>query len=312
MLQRESVTPDETEARAAFAARARYFTPANAFDVDQPAVPAHVFVAERDRAFDPQSETGLIPLDVSARIGLDYPASTPLILARYMRIRAGESLTTELKSSTEIYYVLRGAGQSRNGGDTLPWRQGDVFCLPGGTASTHAAGDADAILYVLSNEPQLAFENTEPPRPGNAPVNAVLYPGEEIDARLSSVHAAIADGGGDVAGKVVIFSNEMQEARHHIAPTLTLAMNSLEPGGDQRAHRHNSAALTLAIHSEGCYSMLDGERCDWMPDAVMLTPPAAVHSHHNRGEAMMKSLVVQDGGIHYLCRTMDFAFVDDA
>jgi gentisate 1,2-dioxygenase len=91
-----------------------------------------------------------------------------------------------------------------------------------------------------------------------------------------------------------------------------VAMNSLESGGDQRPHRHNSAALTLAIDWEGVHSMVDGQRYDWIPFGVLVTPPQAMHSHHNRGAGMMKSLVFQDAGLYYHYRNIGFSFNQEA
>jgi gentisate 1,2-dioxygenase len=42
----------------------------------------------------------------------------------------------------------------------------------------------------------------------------------------------------------------------------------------------------------------------------MVTPPADVHSHHNDGDETMTCLIVQDGGLHTHCRTMDFRYAD--
>jgi gentisate 1,2-dioxygenase len=89
---------------------------------------------------------------------------------------------------------------------------------------------------------------------------------------------------------------------------MTLALNSMEPGGSQRAHRHNSVAVTLPILGERCYSMIDGERVEWQPYATMVTPPGAAHSHHNDGNTLATFLIVQDGGLFYHCRTIGFAF----
>ena len=312
MLQRETVAPtaglDESAARGVYAARARYSAPENAFEVKIPEVPRHVFVEERAKALDPATETGLIPLDISDRLELDFPATTPLLLVRYVRIRPGDSVTTELKASAEVYYVMRGAGHSEKGDDRIPWRRGDVFCLPGGGQTRHVAGETDSLLFLLTNEPQLALENAEPPLPGNAPIEALLYPAEELAQWLQSAESL---NGPDVTGKAVVFSSEGQEWRR-ITPTLTLALASLAVGEDQRPHYHNSVAVTLIVKSDYCYSILDGERVDWLEDAVMLTPPGTTHSHHNRGNDRTIRLVAQDGGLYYHCRTMGFSFNDAA
>jgi gentisate 1,2-dioxygenase len=91
-------------------------------------------------------------------------------------------------------------------------------------------------------------------------------------------------------------------------PSLTLAMNSLLPGESQRAHRHNAVAVTLVVQGTRCHSMVGGTRVDWQPYAVMITPPADVHSHHNEGDEMALFLIVQDGGLHYHTRTMGFSY----
>lgn len=93
-----------------------------------------------------------------------------------------------------------------------------------------------------------------------------------------------------------------------ITPSMTLALNSMEPGQSQRGHRHNSVAVTLVIEGERCHSMIDNARVDWRPYATMTTPATAFHSHHNQGERLATFLIVQDGGLFYHCRTIGFSF----
>ena len=291
-----------------FTERARYFDSSNAFALKHPPVPCHQFLAERDRALDPATGTAIIPLDLSDRLGTDFPATTPLILTRYLRIRAGDRLSTRLKASGELYYVIQGSGESSKALDAIRWGPGDVFCLPGGGETTHVAGKEDCVLWLITNEPQLAFEHLEPPAQGNAVTGAVHYPAEEIRSQLARVQDKLA--GEKIAGLALIFSSAQQAHRRNILPTLTLAMNQLPAGDYQRPHRHNSVAVTLNIACKGCYSMIDGKRVDWQPFAAMVTPPADVHSHHNDGDETMTCLIVQDGGLHYHCRTMDFRYAD--
>jgi hypothetical protein len=97
-------------------------------------VPCHQFLAERDRAFDRATGTAAIPLDLSDRLGTEFPATTPLILTRYLRIRAGDTLQTHLKASGELYYVIAGSGETRNGPDRIAWGPRDVFCLGSSSA----------------------------------------------------------------------------------------------------------------------------------------------------------------------------------
>ena len=64
-------------------ARARFFNTGNGFDLRLPPVPDHAFTAEPARALDPAAPTGLIACDLSAALACPFPATTPLVLARY-------------------------------------------------------------------------------------------------------------------------------------------------------------------------------------------------------------------------------------
>src|SRR5260370_8350858 len=91
-----------TTVETRYTGRARYYSSLDGFNVKSPRVSAHVFLPERDRALDPTAPTGLIPLDQSGPLALDFPATTPLILARYARIRAGERLATRFAATAHI------------------------------------------------------------------------------------------------------------------------------------------------------------------------------------------------------------------
>jgi gentisate 1,2-dioxygenase len=306
---RELLGVDETappRAATPYTARARYLSSLDGFNVKQPAIPAHAFRAERDRALDPAAPTGLVPLDLSGLLQLDGPATTPLILARYARVRAGEGLETRFAASTELYYAIRGAGTTRFGdGESISWATGDAFALPGGLAVRHTA-TADTVLWVATNEPALAFERCAPPPPGTAPIRPAHYPAAEIRRSLLGVY--LDPRGAAMPGKSVNLGHADMERQRTTTPTFTLAMNSLLPGEAQRAHRHNAVAVSLVVAGDRCYSMIDGARVDWEPNTVMITPPAQLHSHHNEGDDLALFLIVQDGGLYYHCRTMGFSY----
>ena len=77
---------------------------------------------------------------------------------------------------------------------------------------------------------------------------------------------------------------------------------------DQRPHRHNGVAITLSIQGEGVYSMIEGQRVDWIEYGAQVTPPAHLYSHHNRGNQRVKSLIFQDEALHYYTRTSGFSW----
>lgn len=304
----EAPAAREASAQTPYTRRARYFDSGNAFNIVYPDVPPATFVAERDAAFDPATGTALISCDQGAAMGLSFPATSPLVLASYARVRARESLRIDARATVVLAYAIDGSGRAVQGADSIEWNTGDVFSLPGGLPIQLVSGERDSILWVATNEPELAFERVAPPAPGQALVEAAHFPAATIAEELVRARKRLA--GQRVAGLAVVFASERLEARRNISPSLTLAMNQLEAGGTQVAHSHNSVAVSLAIDGDRCYSMVDGVRKDWAPYATMVTPPTSVHSHHNRGEGLGNWLIVQDGGFYYHCRTMGFQFAE--
>jgi gentisate 1,2-dioxygenase len=300
--------PREEALQNVYASRARYFDSGNAFNLDYAEVPAVAFVAERDRALDPATGTALIVCDQSAAIGLDFPATSPLVLAAYARIRAGKTLELNPRASTLLAFVIEGGGTVTQGRDVIEWSRGDAFSLPGGAPLRLSSNAAqDSVVWIVTNEPQLAFERVAPPAPGDALVQAAHFPAATIRSELDRARARLA-GQQDVAGLAVVFSSEGLQQRRNISPTLTFAMNQLPPGGYQVPHSHNSVAVSLAVEGDRCYSTVDGARKDWSPYVTMVTPAKSVHSHHNAGAKHANWLIVQDGGLYYHCRTMGFRF----
>lgn len=302
-------TQQEADGRApgsVYDRRARYFSSDNNFEFAWPAVPARQFLTERDRAFDPEGATGLIALDCSDALETAYPATTPTLLLRYVRVRAGETLTTKYPASGEIYYVLNGKGESENSGDVIAWSARDLFCFPGGVETTHRAGAEDCLLLVGTNEPLLAFENLRPPEAGRTKIEAVHWPADEIDRQFQEVwKRPITD---NTTGHAVLFSSAALAPSPDAIPSINVAINTLAAGCDQRPHRHNGVAVTLSIQGAGVHSIVDGERIDWSDGAVQITPPAAMHSHHNCGDRRMECLIFQDEALHYYTRTPGFSF----
>ena len=286
--------------------RARYMTPSNGFAFSWPPVPARQFLAERDRAFDQATSTGEILLDTSTDLGTPYPATTPTLLLRYIRLRAGEQLTTAYIASGEVYYVLAGHGESVNDSGQIAWGPGDVFCFPGGGRTRHMAHGSDCLLYCGTNEPLLAYERLRPAPVDEALVQATHWPAAEIDRHLDEVFARGLESRN--TGQFVQFSSIALAPSTNTLGTVNVAINTLPPGADQSPHRHNGVAVTLAIEGEGIHSMIEGERIDWSTGAAQITPATALHSHHNRGTKRMRSIVFQDEALHYYTRTPGFSF----
>jgi gentisate 1,2-dioxygenase len=294
---------------AAYAARAQYYSPTNIFMVRRPPVPCHRFDAECARALDPDGPSEWIALDVGAAMGFAWPATTPLILVRYARVRPGETLTGSFAASGEQYYVIAGSGDLIKGADAIPFAQDDIVTLPGGGETAIAAGAAGAVLIQATNEPEMAFHRVAVPTPEAGPMEPALFRAAEIADELAKLRVEIADAP-TRAGFALHLMNDKLGDHSSTHPSIVLAINSLDAHKQQRPHHHNSVAVTMPIRADRVHSVIDGQRVDWQPFAAMITPPAALHEHVNEGDTMMLSLVIQDGGMHYHLRTIGFGFGD--
>jgi gentisate 1,2-dioxygenase len=140
----------------------------------------------------------------------------------------------------------------------------------------------------------------------DAVIEAIHWPATEIRRQFDAVwKRPITE---NTTGHAVLFSSAALAPSTNTVPSINVAINTLEAGRDQRPHRHNGVAVTLAIQGAGVHSMIDGDRIDWSDGAVQITPPAAMHSHHNRGDERMVSLIFQDEALHYYTRTPGFSF----
>jgi gentisate 1,2-dioxygenase len=275
------------------------------FNIKRASLAAHAFAAERESAFAAAAPTGLVALDRSSSLGVVWPATTPMMLARYIRLRAGEALRACFACGGAIHVVLAGSGEWLAGDDHFAWQRGDVFILPGGIDSTYRAA-SDSVVYCVTNEPLYAFEAMAVGAASQ--VEPVLYPAARIAAEIDRLASKIMLPA--TPGRAFNLSSAALAAERTALRSLTGTFNLVMPGERQRSHRHCATALVLVLQGGGCRSTIGGTRFDWQADTVILTPPLDAHSHENPGDEPALAFIVQDGAWHYYARTMDFSFTE--
>src|SRR6266702_4227093 len=139
------------------AARARFFNSGNAFNVHLPDVPAASFDVSQSMSNAARRETQWLDCDQSDVLGSIVPATTPLMLARYLSLAAGAHRVLDSTTSGSIWYVIEGSGTATHGVTSFEtsfetnfeWHRGDVFMMPGNApAALHAAQDG-ALLWCV-------------------------------------------------------------------------------------------------------------------------------------------------------------------
>ena len=264
--------------------------------------------------------SGIVPLDLSADLGVAYPATSPALLASFVVIEPGEQVTTRPEATSELYYCLRGEGHSdfRRPGSRghIEWGSGDFLALPAGCTTGHTAHRSRVLLYQVTDAPLLRYLGAAPHEGRFEPTR---FDGAEASERLAAVER---DPAASARSRVsVLLGNRATPQTLTVTHTLWAMLGVLPAGRVQRPHRHQSVALDLVTEcSPGCYSLigahvgadgtiLDPVRVDWEPAGAFVTPPGLWHSHHNESGRPAYLVPVQDAGLHTYLRSLDIRFV---
>jgi gentisate 1,2-dioxygenase len=270
--------------------------------------PAHLYAEGPSR---------VVPLDLSTELRTPYPATSPALLASFVRIEAGDELTLAPNATSQLLYCIRGQGHSRVGDAVVRWKEGDFLTLPAATAATHVAEEGSAF-YAVVDTPLLAYLGVTATSPRFSPTT---FTAEAARARLAEVAAAP-----DAATRSrvsVLLNNTRFDQTLTVTHTLWAMFGILPAGTTQRPHRHQSVAVDLIVDClPGCYTLLgdrldpgtgrivDPMRIEWEAGGAFVTPPGKWHSHHNETAVDAHLIPVQDAGLHTYLRTLDIRFSD--
>ncbi len=276
-------------------------------------------LARFDAELHERGGTRVLVLDNSVALGCSGPATSPGLCASFVRVRAGEGIVTDANATSQLFFVMRGAGTSTHvEGDpatpSIPWKAGDLFTLPARSRMLHAATD-DAALYWVHDEPLLRYLGAEATGRQFSPT---LYRREAI---LEALDGVLRDPSSATANRLsVLLANRLFPQTMTITHVIWAMFGLLPVGAVQAPHRHQSVALDLVVDARpGCYTMVgrtldrdgsikDGIRVDWKPHSAFVTPPGLWHSHHNESGQPAHILPIQDAGLHTFLRTLNILF----
>lgn len=236
-------------------------------------------------------------------------------MASYLRILPGEQLETRATPTSQMFYVIRGKGQTSGTSGTVAWSAGDLFVLPMDETLIHRA-DEDAALYWVHDEPLLRYLGVKPSEPRFRPT---LFTRERLQQELTDVRNQPGAVNRNRMG--ILLGNTATPQTLTLTHVLWSLLNVLPAGVVQKPHRHNSVAIDLCVDAKpGTYTLigdkLDGDgnivdpiKAAWVPGTVFVTPPGLWHSHHNDTGHDAVVLPIQDAGLHTYLRTLDIQFV---
>src|ERR1700730_16915653 len=208
--------------------------------------------------------TGIVPLDLSKEFGVKTGAATsPGLLANFVRIHAGEQIDMAVNATSQLYYMLYGRGFAAVDGRLVKWEKGDFLTLPAGSHSVFYA-DAEAAMYWVHDEPLLRYLGAEATQPR---FRATKFCRADAVAKLEEI--AARPGANEKSRLSVLLANADQEQTLTITHVLWAMFGVLPPHQEQRPHRHQSVALDLILDAppSGCYTLL-ATRLDERGDIV--------------------------------------------
>jgi gentisate 1,2-dioxygenase len=260
--------------------------------------------------------TGVVPLDLAKELGIKTgEATSPALLASFVRIRAGEQIDTSPNATSQLYYVLYGRGIAAINGHLVEWEKGDFLTLPAGSRSVFYA-NAEAAMYWVHDEPLLRYLGAEAREPR---FRETKFHRADAVAKLEEI--ASRPGANEKSRVSVLLANANQEQTLTITHVLWAMFGVLPAGQEQRPHRHQSVALDLILDAppSGCYTLLgtrldergeivDPIRVDWQAGGAFTTPPGMWHAHYNETDTTAHLIPVQDAGLQTYLRSLDIKF----
>jgi gentisate 1,2-dioxygenase len=268
--------------------------------------------------------TRVIPFDIDDYLEIDGQATSPNLMASFVRIEKGESIGTRAIASSQAFYVIRGSGVTSGEHGTITWSEGDLFVVPvteGEMKHTCVDGEmGGAAIYWVHDQPLMDYIGCKPTVSKFEPT---LYKKADLLATVEEIKHTPTEDGSERNRLGVLLGNKACPQTKTLTHVLWSLLNSIPAKNVQRPHRHNSVALDLAVAAKpNVYTLMGKEiddkgeivdpiRCDWTPGGVFVTPPGWWHSHHNESDEVAWVLPMQDAGLYTHQRTLDIRFVDD-
>ncbi len=259
--------------------------------------------------------TRIIPLDISKKLNCEGPATSPALCANFVRILAGEELSTNFNATSQLFYVMHGSGRTEFDSIDIAWKTGDFVVLPIGKETRHFA-DIDSVFYLIHDEPLLRYLGVKADIPRFKPT---LYTSEDSLRELDKVRKE-ADAVNRSRISVLLVNKEMDQTLT-VTHTLWAMLGVLPKAAVQLPHRHQSVALDLILDCEpGCHTLvgtrisakgeiINATRINWKPYSVFITPPGYWHAHYNESSNDAHLIPMQDAGLQTYLRTLDIKFV---
>ena len=276
-----------------------------------------------------QNPTSIIPFDNKVFLKTEYPATSPSLLASFVKILKNGHIFTDANTTSHFFYVCNGSGLSIINNEEIYWVKGDIFVVPHTNTSIKHISSEDTMLLWVTDEPLLSYLGVKPISPK---FEFALFKYELMMNELNKIRIENEKKGLNRLG-ILLGNKATENDTKTITHTLWSLLNVLPANTYQKPHRHNSVALDLCTFTKQdkendytqnakqpeIYTLIGHEldedgnvknpiKCYWKTGTIFITPPGLWHSHHNETDHDAYVLPVQDAGLYTYLRTLDIRF----
>lgn len=286
----------------------------NAAVPPMPTIPIQFFSSHN------REKTGIYDFDLRKEINVAYPATSPNLLASFIVIRKGDSVSCVLNSTSNLFFIIEGSGTCKiDEYDIREFNSGDILVVP--HHDIEFITSVNSKIYWVNDSPLLNYLNVDASKPKH---NPLYFSKAQLLKFVDNISVdPTKNRTGILLGNFLTNSFPGGSGTLTVTNTLWCLLNILPGNTIQKPHRHNSVAIDLCVAggSPSVYTMMgkdidasgnikDPIRCEWTTGCVFTTPPGYWHSHHNDGVNDAYVLPVQDAGLYTYQRTLDIQFIN--
>jgi gentisate 1,2-dioxygenase len=260
-----------------------------------------------------ECEYGINFIDFSHIYNVTYQATSPNLLASFIKIEKNNSIYKELlvlrenfNASSNLFYIINGDCEIHlDNSHIFKVNCGSIFVSPFfNSIQIINKSDDDLHIYYINDSPLINYLGA---KANSAIFSPCVYSKDFLLNHLEKLSNPNNNRKG------ILLSNKDTEKKgtNTITPVLWALYNELPPNTNQRPHKHNSVALDFCIKSDdpdNIYTLVGDEldkdgnivnpkKINWKTSEMFITPPGLWHSHHNNGNSYAYILPIQDAGI---------------
>jgi len=260
-------------------------------------------------------EYGINFINHSELFNVNYPSTSPNLLASFIKIKIDDSLNlfnneqknenNFVNATSNLLYILQGKSEIIIDEEKFILDCGDIMIFPiFKTVNIKNVNNNDLHIYYINDSPLMNYLGSARFKKN---FKTSIYSKDFLWNNLDSLSDAKNNRKG------ILLSNKDTEkiGTNTITPVLWALYNELPPNTVQKTHKHNSVALDLCIQctdNDNIYTLIGDEidengdiinpiKINWKQGEMFITPPGLWHSHNNIGNSFAYILPIQDAGL---------------